>query len=369
MKIAILTVTAKRMHTSREELISHITGNNHELVIIGPEQEPECKENFAALGVRYIGVALSRAGMNPLSELKLVIALYKQFKKEQPDLMISYGIKMGVYGSLAAIFAGVVKIFPVINGRGNLFQMEGIKGTVARSIISPIMKYVFNRCSVIFFQNTDDYELFKDKKLVSEKKCTVVNGSGVNLTRFSETEMPLKPVFLLVSRLVWAKGIKEYIEAAVIVKSKFPESRFLLLGPFDETINSIKEEDLKHYFDRGIIEYKGVTSDVDQYYKTCTCYVLPSFYGEGVPRTILEAMATGRPIITTNTPGCKETVDGQKNGFLIPPKESAILAEKMCWMIENPEQARMMGRESRKYCEKKFDVNSINKIMVDLMEI
>ncbi|MGE4545757.1 MAG: glycosyltransferase family 4 protein [Pedobacter sp.] len=369
MKIAILSVSAKRMHVSREELIDLIKSKGHDLVFIGPRHETECVNNFASLGVRYLGVKLDRIGMNPFSELKLILELKDNFKRESPDLIITYGIKMAFYGSMAATLAGVKKIFPIINGRGALFQMRGAKSSVVKTIIFPLMKIVFKRCNIIFFQNYDDFALFSRLKLINDCKCKVVNGSGVNLEKFSEVDMPSHPVFLLVSRLIWAKGIKEYIDAAIIVKRKFSEARFLLLGPFDEAISAMKEKDLEKYIKQGTIEYKGVSQNVHKYYNLCTCYVLPSFYGEGVPRTILEAMATGRPIITTDTPGCKETVNNYINGFLVPPKDAEILAEKMCWMIENPEKAKIMGHESRKYCEKKFDVNVVNKIMTDLMGI
>lgn len=369
MKIAILSVSAKRMHISRNELISYIINKKNKLLIIGPKDEIECHENLSPLGVEYIGINLSRTSMNPLYELRLIADLYKQLKKEKPDIIISYGIKMAIYGSLSAIFSKVDRIFPVINGRGTLFQMQGPKGSIVKSILYPAMKFAFNKCNLVFFQNPDDFKLFQEKRLICHKKGKIVNGSGVNLMRFSETEMPSKPVFLLVSRLIWSKGIKEYIEAALEVKQKHPEARFILLGPFDNAINAIKQSDIENYVKNGLIEYAGTTPDVYKYYKMCTCYVLPSFYGEGVPRTLLEAMATGRPIITTNSPGCKETVIDRKNGFLIPPKDATSLAEKMCWMIDNPEQARMMGRESRKYCERKFDVNAINKTMMDLMGI
>lgn len=369
MKIAILSTSAKRMHIQREDLIKLIVSRGHELVFIGPSHETECLNNFASLGIKYIGVKLDRIGMNPFSEAKLVIELKKQFKRELPDLITSYGIKMALYGSISGVLAGVKKICPIINGRGAFFQMKGVKASIVKTVIFPIMKIFFKKCKMVFFQNYDDFLFFSKLKLVSVNNCTVVNGSGVNLTKFSEVEMPLKPVFLLVSRLIWAKGIQEYIDAAIMVKRKFPEARFLLLGPFDDAISAIKETDLSEYIEQGIIEYKGTTSDVKHYYNMCTCYVLPSFYGEGVPRTILEAMATGRPIITTDTPGCKETVINHKNGFLISPKETAILAEKMCWMIENYEKAKTMGHESRKLCEMKFDVNVINKTMVDLMGI
>jgi glycosyltransferase involved in cell wall biosynthesis len=373
VKIAILTNSSQRIHISRKELIKEIVDRNHELIIIGPKHETGpmhealCKNNLDSFGVRFAGIEFDRIGMNPLAELKSIIKTYRVIKKESPELIISLGMKMALYSGVSAIFSGLDKVYPIINGRGSLFQFQGIKGFVVKAFLFPILKVIFSRCNIVFFQNSDDFEYFKLKKLVSENKGKVVNGSGVNLTTFSEVEVPLKPVFLLVARLIWAKGIREYIDAAIIVKNIFPEARFLLLGPFDDAIGAIKEEDLKNYIDLGVIEYKGTTSNVNQYYEMCSCYVLPSFYGEGVPRTILEAMATARPIITTNTPGCKETVEDLKNGFLVPPKESKILAEKMCWMIENHEKAKLMGKESRKYCERKFDVNNINKTILDSM--
>lgn len=371
----MLINSSKRIHISREELIKEIVNHNHDLVILGPKyetglnHEDECRKNLAHLGVRFVGVEFDRIGMNVFCEIKSIIDVFKIIKKESPDLIIGIGLKMALYSGISGVLARVKKLSYVINGRGCLFQIHGVKGIVLKAILFPFMKNIFNRSNVVIFQNPDDLNFFTEKKLLNGENGRVVYGSGVNLARFTEAEPPLKPVFLLVARLIWAKGIKEYIDAAIIVKNKYPEARFLLIGPFDKAINAIKEEDIKEYIDQGIIEYKGEEKNVIKYYEACSCYVLPSFYGEGVPRTILEAMATGRPIITTNTPGCKETINNNKNGFLIPPKESKILAEKMCWMIENYEQSKIMGKESRKYCEVKFDVNIINKTMIELMGI
>ncbi|QDY44836.1 glycosyltransferase family 4 protein [Planococcus glaciei] len=196
----------------------------------------------------------------------------------------------------------------------------------------------------------------------------MINGSGVNLNNFEKQPLPKQPIFLFVGRIIKDKGVTEYLEAAEMVKSKYPNSRIQLVGYFDTNPTAIKKEVISDYVDRGIIEYLGATDDVRPYLKECSIYVLPSYH-EGTPKSVLEAMATGRPIITTNAPGCKETVVEGVNGFLVPVKNSSKLAEKMIWMIENQDNIEKMGNKSLEICRDKFDVRKVNKTILSTMKL
>lgn len=231
-------------------------------------------------------------------------------------------------------------------------------------------KIAFRYNKKVIFQNKDDVEEFIKRKYLKKEKCEVVDGSGVNLERFKRNPLPQENIFLMVSRILKQKGVREYFEAAKIVKEKYPNTQFLYVGAEDKTqaalnLNEVKEE----FLDTGIINYCGESNDVPSYIAKSTVFVLPSYYREGVPRTLLEALAMGRPILTTNTIGCKETVKDGVNGFFVPIKDSKALAEKMIYMIEHRQELQKMSDASFEYCKKRFDVNIINKRMLEIMDI
>jgi len=204
--------------------------------------------------------------------------------------------------------------------------------------------------------------------LVRENKTVIINGSGVNLDKFKPTSYPSEPAFLFIGRLIKDKGIIEYLKACKIVKRKYPKIRCLLVGPYDSNPSALRKEELQTYIDDGIIEYFGEQMDVRPFISQCTTYVLPS-YREGTPKTVLEAMAMARPIITTDSPGCRETVINNVNGFLIPVRNIEVLADKMIWMIKNMNKLNDMGEKSYKICKKKFDVKKVNNKIITLLKI
>lgn len=215
-------------------------------------------------------------------------------------------------------------------------------------------------------QLRDDKSEFINNGLLGKEKAVIINGSGVNLEKFKPVKLPQENTFLFIGRLIKDKGIMEYLEACKIVKTKYYDVRCLLVGPYDSNPSALKPEELKPYIDGEIIEYFGEKKDVRPFIAQCSTYVLPSYH-EGTPKTVLEAMAMGRPIITTDAPGCRETVIDGLNGFLVPVKDSEKLARKMIWMIEHKEEVEKMGQESRKICEEKFDVNKVNEVILKTM--
>jgi len=222
----------------------------------------------------------------------------------------------------------------------------------------------------VFFQNPDDMRLFLRKGLVRPKnQAVLVNGSGVDIDFFHPVPFPANVSFLLIARLIRDKGIYEYAEAAQRVKKRFPEVQFYLVGWLDSNPNCINEKDLQNWQTTGVIKYLGRLNDVRSAIEDCMVYVLPSYYPEGTPRTVLEAMAMGRPVITADAPGCKETVQEGKNGYLVPVRDAAGLAQAMERFIEQPGLIEPMGRISREIAVEKYDVRKVNSVILNAMEL
>ncbi|MCQ6280004.1 glycosyltransferase family 4 protein [Bacillus sp. EB600] len=302
-----------------------------------------------------------RSNKNPVREIEFINSLKKIFKKSEIDYILIYGIKIIPSMSLAAKLAGVKRCVCVINGAGTLFMSNDFKIKLLRFIAFPMLKVAFSCSDAVLFQNQDDYEIMIKLNLVTKMKARRTNGSGVNLENYSVASLNPDNNFLLITRLTEAKGIHEFIAAASMVKEKYPSSSFHLVGPKDDLDGSIDWDKVNSAISQKIITYHGATNDVTSFIRQSRVFVFPSFYREGVPRAVLEAMSMGRPIVTTNSPGCRETVKDGVNGFLVEPRNSKNLAEKICWMIENPEAVDKMGVESRKLAEKKFDINKVNQ--------
>jgi len=357
-----------RYTSGREELVRSIIAQGHQLTIINGLPYEICRPMLAELGAGYRQLEYNNLG-NGLKQITFLKKLTAILKSIKADAIVVYGVQQIPSVCLAAKLAGVPKVFAVINGSGRLFQLKGAVGKGVKMVGLPLLRYSLGNCERVFFQNDDDLQMFKDIHLVGQIQARRLNGSGVNTGRFVQQPMPEEPIFLLVARLLWEKGIQEYLDAARLVKQAFPLARFQLIGAFDSRSGSVNEKDLQPYMNEETIEYLGVVSNIQDYYAAASVFVLPSYYREGIPRTILEAMATGRPIITTDSPGCRETVENGLNGFIIPPRNVEALADKMIWMIQHQEERMNMGNQSRYICENKFDVNEVNKIMLNGMEL
>lgn len=366
MKFILISPKNRTIYNFRGDLVREIQSKGYEVVVTGPDREG--LEKIEDLGVRFEEIPLEKTGMNIFSDIKYMLKLRKLFKEEKPDVTLGYTIKPVIYGSIAAKLAGVKNINSMITGVGYVFTAETFKAKAIRFIVSILYRISFACSDTVIFQNPDDRKEFLDRGLLKKEKTGLVNGSGVNMERYKATDFPEELTFFMLSRVLHSKGIREYLEAAKIVKEKHPETKFMLLGAVENMQDSMSEEDLKPYIDERIIEHFGETDDVRDYYGDSTVFVLPS-YREGTPRTVLEAMAMGRPIITTDAPGCRETVIDGKNGFLVPVGDVEALSEKMIWFINNTDKIEKMGSESKAYCKKKFDVDKVNKSMLEHMKI
>ncbi len=367
MKIIFVSPKNRTVYNFRGDLIKEIIALGHEVVVTGPNNIDVDK--ITALGVRFVEIPMEKTGVNAKSDLKYIFALKKLFKKEKPDITFGYTIKPVVYGAIAAKMAKVKNRISMVEGLGYIFTANTKKAKILRPIVKTLYRIGFSCAQRVIFINPDDLKDFTNMKLLKKDKCRQVNGVGVNLEHFSPEPLPNEPVFFMLSRALIAKGVRVYLEAAEIVRRKYPNVRMMLLGEIDEKMqDSLKKEEVQKYIDSGCIEYFPEHPDVRLFYKQCSVFVLPS-YREGVPRTTMEAMAMGRPVITTDAPGCRETVIDNETGFFISTGDSAALAEAMCRFIENPSLIHEMGEKSYNFCKEKFDVRKINKDLIKYLGI
>lgn len=370
MKIAVLGGYAPSLPHFRGPMIRAMVQAGHEVVAMAPGQDPIIVEKLAALGASYQAVPLGRTGMNPVEDLRSITALTRIFRDVKPDLILSYTIKPVIYGSIAAARAGVAHRHAMITGLGSALMGQGFK----MRCISAMTRFLYRRGMArnhgVFFQNPDDRAFFEQNRMLPQGlKVTLINGSGVDLAHFTEAPLPDgPPTFLLVARLTRDKGLLEFVEAARLLRARHPAARCQVLGMLDTNPTAISRAQMDAWGREGIIEYLGTTKDVRPFLAASHAMVLPS-YGEGTPRSVLEAMATGRAVITTLASGCKETVAPGENGYLVPVKNSLALAEAMVRLVEDPTLFRQMGRASRRIAEEKYDVDKVNAVILDALGI
>jgi glycosyltransferase involved in cell wall biosynthesis len=324
-------------------------------------------------GVEVHEIPLRRVGMNPFADLLTLVALCKLMRDIKPDSVLAYTVKPVIYGLLAARIMKVGRRFALITGLGYAFQsadsqVGGSRGML-KALVQRLYALALSSTTRIFFQNPDDEALFQRLRLIStDTPSTVVNGSGVDVNDFNVTSFPEHVSFLLIARLLGDKGVREFVYAARAVKSKYANVTFKIVGWIDENPNAIAPEELEAWIAEGTVEYLGRLKDVRPAISSSSVYVLPS-YREGTPRTVLEAMAMGRAVITTDAPGCRETVVDGVNGFLVPVKKVDELTAAMLNFVENPQLVSALGKRSRELAELKYDVKKVNAVMLQGMGI
>lgn len=362
MRIIVVAPKNKTVFNFRGDLIKDMIAKGNEVMVVGPNKD--YLDDIMALGVsEFIEVPFVKDNTSVFGDLDYLKQLKKVFKDKKPDLVFGYTIKPVIYGSLAAKRAKVPHIYAMVTGLGRVYASQSLKTKIVRFIAKILYKRAFKACNKVIFQNRDDIREFVDQGYLPEEKCVQVNGSGVNMERFIKTELPETPIFLMVSRIIREKGVLEYCEAARKVKTNYPNSRFILLGGFDVSIGALKKEDIQEYIDDGSIEFPGEVKDPVSFYQQCSVFVLPSYYREGLPRTILEAMACGRAIITTDWPGCREPIEDGVNGFMIPVKDSIALADKMAALAQDHDMLTNMAEAAYKTCREKYEVGKVNASM------
>jgi glycosyltransferase involved in cell wall biosynthesis len=345
-----------------------------EVFAFAPDYDKDTRAAVRALGAEPVVYSLSRTGMNPVKDVADMLRLALLLRRLKPDITLSYAIKPVIYGTLAAWLARVPRRFAMIEGLGYVFTppegAEPPKRRILRGAVSMLYATALMHANLVFFLNKDDIDLFLEKRLVSPTQVFLLGGIGVCLNEWQPAPPIMKPVtFLLAARLLREKGIAEYAKAARIIKKRYPDTRFILLGSIDSNPGAFSRAEVEAWVAEGILEWPGHVPYVRIWIAKASIFVLPSYYREGVPRSTQEAMAMARPIITTDAPGCRETVINGENGFLVPVRDTEALAAAMEQFIFQPELIEKMGQASRRIAEERFDVHKINQIILQEMDI
>lgn len=373
MKIIIVGTVASSLYGFRADLIHDLLKKGHQVYAFTSEYTADDLKKIEQLGAFPVTYGLNRGGLNPLSDIVATYKLSKKIREIKPDLVFSYFSKPVIFGTIAAKLAKVPQIIGMLEGLGYTFtqQPEGLskKTELIKKVQVLLYKFALPHLDKLIFLNPDDPKDLVDEYAINIKKVEVLGGIGLNLFEYKySSEYPKEMNFIFIARLLAEKGIHDYTKAAKIVKNKYPHTKFIVLGAIDkEALGALTESELKNLIETNIIEYPGHVNNVSEWIENSSVFVLPSYYREGVPRSTQEAMAIGRAIITTDVPGCRETVVDGVNGFLVPKWNPEALAEKMIYFIEHPEQIRTMGNESYKIAQEKFDAEKVNQRLMNIL--
>lgn len=369
-RMLLLANDAFYLYRFRSPIISEMCKRGYDVVAAAP-RDGAIEAKLTALGATFVAWDVRRAGRNPLRELAALRELYRIFADVKPDLFFGYAIKPVLYGLPLSRWMGAKRRVVMIPGLGYAFTVGGGPGrALVRQIMKVAYRFALSFANTVIFQNKDDIELFRTARILNrESQAAKVNGSGVDPKQFEQAALPDGPPrFLFVGRLLRDKGIHDFLEAAERVKRVLPQAQFVVVGAADGNPSAIRQKELDEWIDRGIIAYRGHLDDPRPEYNACHVFVLPSYYREGVPRTCLEAISTGRAVITTDSPGCRETVEHGINGLLVPPRDVGRLADAMLQLARDLELTREMGERGRALCERRFHIDLVTRETADLIE-
>lgn len=388
-KILVLTGDGKTLVYHRGELLKRFADAGLEVVGGASEELPHVRKFLASFGGRYQVLPISRSSLNPVDDWRMIRALWKWMREERPDYFFAYTIKSVCYGCLVAKMLGVPRIFALVPGLGFAFTPDGTWKQRLVHVMSRFLYSVALRCvNAVFLQNHDDERLLRETRVIPARvPIHVTMGSGVPLdefpfreTRSGEQIRNEGMRFVLVTRLLRNKGVCEFAQAAERVRQRWPKAEFLLVGPPDPSPDGVPAGDVNDWHQRGVTRYEGERRDIANVLRSADVFVLPTFYREGVPRSTLEALSTGLPVITTDAVGSRETIlDASspgseekgiargKNGWLVPVKDVPALVQACEAALERPEDLADMGRQSRRLAEQTFDVRRVNRLILDVM--
>ncbi len=371
MKILMVGTDTASMANFRAPLLRDLAAKGHELILTAPVPEPHALETLAALGVRYIESPMNRAGLSPLADLKLLLWLFRLFVREKPDVLFCFQAKAIIYGGFAGWLARIKKRAVMVEGLGIGFMKSG--GNAKQRVVQIVMPLLFRLgvwpSHLVFFLNPDDLAYFRQRHFVhAHQTCVQIDGIGVDLAHFAQKPLPEGPVHcLMIARLIAEKGVRIFADAARLVRQQRPDIQFVLLGPEDPSPAGVPLSEVLGWQAAGDLVYAGKTTDVRSFLAACHLFVLPTWYREGLPRSTMEAMATGRAIVTTNTAGARETVLDQVNGYLVEPKDAAGLAAAILKIVNDPAALERMGAASRHIAETRFEVGHINHLIMNAL--
>ncbi len=365
--IGIVINTSWNIYNFRLGLIAALQNEGYKVIAVAPNDE--YSQKFCELDIDYHEISMNNKGTNPIEDAKLIYSYYKLYKKIKPDILLHYTIKPNIYGSIAAKMLNI----PVINnisGLGTVFLNPGLSSGVAKMLYKATLKIP----EKVFFQNSHDRELFVDLNYVNKGKTDLLPGSGIDTEKFKPSEKAVSTKeehlkFLFIARLVKDKGLVEYVEAIKLLRAKYKNAEFAILGAFyPGNPTAITEEDMDSWVEEDLVNYLGTSDDVKSVIDNYDCVVLPS-YREGLSRVLLEASSMGKPIVTTNVPGCKEVVDDGITGFLCNAKDASDLAAKMEQMLQLSHEERIdMGMKGRDKIINEFDEKLVIRKYIEAIE-
>jgi len=370
MHIVLLASFGPSLLNFRGPLIRDMIARGYQVTVGAPNITGDVRQKIEELGAHVKETPLERNGTGIRSDILYLRELTRLLQELRPDLVLTYTIKPNIWGAFAASRAGATSI-AMVTGLGYAFSGEAgtWKSRISRWLARRLYRAATERNRFIIFQNTDDRDDFISQGCLKDQdKVKIVNGSGVDLEHYELAPAIQTPVFLMISRLLISKGVREYFEAARIVKNRNPQAKFIFVGPHDNGPDAIERDQFRAWIDDRIVDWMGTVTDVRPILRDAAVYVLPS-YREGTPRSVLEAMAMGRPIVTSDAPGCRETVVDGENGFLVPVRDVNALAEAMQHFIDDPSLVAIMGKKSHKIACEKYDVNKINADILEVLEL
>lgn len=369
MKIIVIGALPASLYNFRGDLIRELVSKGHQVTAMASGATKREVREIESLGAIYKNFPVKRNGLNPFEDIRTFLCLIAVYKQSKPDVILAYTIKPIIWGGIAARFFSNIKFYGLVTGLGFAFQEGNLKRNLLSNVVKSLYRSALIRSSGVIFQNMDNLNVFVENKIVDQRIVSRVHGSGVKLEHFNKSALTAtNPVFLSIARLLGEKGLREYSQAAKLVKKKYPDVVFQILGPEDSSPDGIPISEVNKWHKDGYIDYLGSTIDVRSFIDNCHIFVLASYH-EGMPRTVLEAMAIGRPILTTNVAGCKETVSEGENGFLVEKGNVEQLVERMVWFIENRQKWQNMANQSHKLALEKYDVHKVNHRLLEIMEL
>jgi len=371
MKILLIGNQASTILLFRKKLIEKLVTKGVSVHTFIMDNDVEKFRQIAQLGAIPEQYHFSRSGMNPLSDLKNTVALSKKIRNIKPDVVFCFFPKPVIFGTLASRMAGIKRIYNLLEGLGFCYTAHLSKDSFKKKLLKKVQTFLYKltlpRAKKVLFLNPDDYRDLIVENNIALSDAEVIGGIGVDLYDYPYSVPPITKIhFGMVSRLLVEKGVREFVEAAKIVKSKYPNVEFSIAGAIDDNPGGITREQLNFWKKEGHVNFLGQISDVKSYLSQLSVFVLPS-YREGIPRSTQEAMSIGRAIITTDVPGCRETINHGTNGFMVPPWNAEALAEAMICFVNDPEQIIAMGIESRRIAEEKFDENVATDKLISIL--
>ena len=361
---------AESLLNFRGALIDCITAMGHRVIACAGPADAAMLRKLESRGVEFLEIPIDRGGMNPLRDLLMLRRLMAIMRRVKPDVVLAYTVKPVVYGSIAAQRAANARVCSLITGMGSAFSGSSIKSRFARWAVTLLYRNALAKNAAVIFQNPDDCREFRERGILpASVDVHIVNGSGVDLEHFAHAPLPSAPVFLMAARLLRDKGVREFAEAAARIRAVQPETRCLLAGWHDSTNpEAIARSELDGWIREGSIEYLGHLADVRPAVRQASVYVLPS-YREGMPRSVLEAMAMGRPIITTDVPGCRHAIEDGISGLLVPCRSPGALADAMLRLARDAPLRSRMGAAAHRRAVEVFDVHDVNRRILDVLKL